>query len=134
MQDKITIRNNITKDEIARNWLPRNTNTQLDEFGEYILLVNFKHYVYSFAKNFGVEVKGEEKNMQTATANNITIINYGVGSPNAALIMDLLSAIKPKCVIFLGKCGGLKDNLTVGSLIVPIGAIRAEIIRNYREK
>lgn len=123
---QVTIRNHMSKEEIVNNWLPRNTGTALNDFGEYILLVNFKHYVYAFAEKFGVVVKGEEKNMQTATYNGITIINYGVGSPNAALIMDLLSAIKPKCAIFLGKCGGLKDSLKPGTLIVPIGSIRGE--------
>lgn len=126
MDTKITIRNHMTKNEIVRNWLPRNTATPLEDWGEYILLVNFKHYVHAFAQKFGVPVLGEDKNMQTATHNNITIVNYGVGSPNAALIMDLLSAINPKCAIFLGKCGGLKDTLKPGSLIVPIGSIRGE--------
>lgn len=116
----------ITKEEITKNWLPRNTDTPLEAFGKYILLVNFKHYVHAFANRFGVAVRGENKNMQTATHDNITIINYGVGSPNAALIMDLLSAIRPECAIFLGKCGGLKQSLTPGEFIVPIGSIRGE--------
>jgi AMP nucleosidase len=40
--------------------------------------------------------------------------------------MDLLSAIKPKAVLFLGKCGGLKKKCKVGDLIVPIAAIRGD--------
>ena len=115
-----------TKEEIVKNWLPRYTATQLDEFGEYILLVNFKNYVEMFAQKFDAEIKGDGKPMQTATAKNITIINFGMGSPMAATIMDLLSAIHPKAVLFLGKTGGLKRKTQIGDLILPIAAIRGE--------
>lgn len=114
-----------TKDEIVENWLPRYTGTPIDEFGEYILLANFINYVELFAKTFDVEIKGAGRAMQTATAQNITIINFGMGSAMAATVMDLLTAIKPKAVLFLGKCGGLKKT-QVGDLILPIAAIRGE--------
>lgn len=116
-----------TKEDIVKNWLPRYTDTPLDKFGEYILLTNFSNYVKIFADLYGVEVRGTSKAMQTATAENITIINFGMGSPNAATIMDLLTAIKPKACLFLGKCGGLRsDKNKVGDLILPIAAIRGE--------
>lgn len=114
-----------SKTEIVENWLPRYTGTPLEEFGEYILLTNFINYVQMFADKFNVEVKGRERAMQTATAENITIINFGMGSAMAATVMDLLSAIKPKAVLFLGKCGGLKKT-QIGDLILPIAAIRGE--------
>lgn len=115
-----------TKKEIVDNWLPRYTGKTLDEFGEYILLTNFLSYVEKFAQRFEVPVVGSDKNMPNATANGISIVNFGMGSPNAATIMDLLSAIKPKGVLFLGKCGSLKKKNTVGDLILPIAAIRNE--------
>ena len=114
-----------SKDEIVKNWLPRYTGTPTEEFGEYILLTNFINYVTLFAEKFGVEVKGTGRAMQTATANNITIINFGMGSAMAATVMDLLSAISPKAVLFLGKCGGLKKT-QIGDFILPIAAIRGE--------
>lgn len=114
-----------TKDEIVENWLPRYTGTPLEQFGEYILLTNFVNYVEWFAQKFNVEIYGMGRAMQTATADNITIINFGMGSPMAATVMDLLLAIKPKAVLFLGKCGGLKKT-QVGDLILPIAAIRGE--------
>jgi len=114
-----------TKDEIVENWLPRYTGTPLEEFGEYIILVNFHEYVNRFALKFGVDVQGMGKAMQCATHQNITIINFGMGSPNAATIMDLLSAINPKAVLFLGKCGGFKKT-QLGDFILPIAAIRGE--------
>ena len=115
-----------TKEEIVNDWLPRYTGVPLNEFGEYILLTNFINYVRMFADKFGVELRGIDKPMQTATANNITIINFGMGSAMAATVMDLLSAIKPKAALFLGKCGGLKKKTQVGDLILPIAAIRGE--------
>lgn len=115
-----------TKPDIVKNWLPRYTGVPLEEFGQYILLTNFINYVEMFAKQFEVPIRGLDKPMQTATANGITIINFGMGSAMAATVMDLLSAIKPKAALFLGKCGGLKHNTRVGDLILPIAAIRGE--------
>lgn len=115
-----------SKEQIVGDWLPRYTGTELNEFGAYILLTNFQNYVDLFAEQFGVEVKGKKRAMQTATYGEITIINFGMGSAMAATVMDLLSAIKPKAVLFLGKCGGLKKENTVGDLILPIAAIRGE--------
>ena len=115
-----------TKQEIVENWLPRYTGMPLSEFGQYILLTNFSNYVSMFAEQLSVEINGKDRPMQTATANNITIINFGMGSPMAATVMDLLSAIEPKAVLFLGKCGGLKKNLSLGDLILPIAAVRGE--------
>ncbi|MFK8101509.1 MAG: AMP nucleosidase [Saprospiraceae bacterium] len=116
-----------TKKEIVENWLPRYTGTALEEFGDYIILVNFSKYVYTFAEWNKVEVKGKDRSMLSATAGNITIINFGMGSPNAGTIIDLLTAVKPKAALFLGKCGGLKSKKNkVGDLILPIAAIRGE--------
>jgi len=115
-----------TKEEIVNNWLPRYTGEKLENFGKYILLTNFSNYVKMFAEWNGVEVVGEGRPMQCATADNITIINFGMGSPGAATITDLLSAIEPSAVLFLGKCGGLKKRNKIGDLILPIAAIRGE--------
>ncbi len=115
-----------TKQEIVYNWLPRYTGMALDKFGDHILLTNFQHYVDLFAEWFDVPVRGLDANMPNATANGITIINFGMGSPNAATIMDLLSAIHPQAVLFLGKCGGLKKKNQLGDLILPIAAIRGD--------
>ena len=115
-----------TKEEIVKDWLPRYTGRPLNGFGKYILLTNFIHYVELFAAKFKVPVEGLDKPMQTATANGITIINFGMGSANAATCMDLLSAVAPKAVLFLGKCGGLKKKTKLGDLILPIAAIRGD--------
>jgi AMP nucleosidase len=115
-----------TKKEIVDNWLPRYTGKKLEEIGQYILLTNFQDYVERFARKFEVPVEGTDKNMPSATAEGITMINFGMGSPNAATVMDLLSAIHPKAVLFLGKCGGLKKKNQLGDFILPIAAIRSD--------
>lgn len=115
-----------TKGEIVNNWLPRYTGKPLNSFGKYFLLTNYNHYIDMFAQWHNVPVEGKDKNMPSATAEGVTIINFGMGSPNAATVMDLLSAVEPNAVIFLGKCGGLKKKNRLGDLIVPIAAIRSD--------
>ncbi|MEN9840749.1 MAG: hypothetical protein RL376_549 [Verrucomicrobiota bacterium] len=115
-----------TRQEIVENWLPRYTGVPLDEFGDYILLTNFQRYVKLFARIHKVSIRGRDKPMPSATAGRITIINFGMGSATAATVMDLLSAIRPKAVLFLGKCGGVKHRAELGDLILPIAAIRGE--------
>jgi AMP nucleosidase len=115
-----------TKEDIVKNWLPRYTGVELEDFGEYILLTNFDNYVVKFADWNEVEIKGLTKAMSSATCDGVTMINFGMGSANAATIMDLLSAINPKAVLFLGKCGGLKAKYQLGDLILPLAGIRGE--------
>ncbi len=115
-----------SKKEIVEDWLPRYTGVELDRFGKLILLTNFDHYLELFCKINGVEKEGVESTMPSAISNGIRLINIGMGSPNAASIMDLLSAVKPQAVLFLGKCGGLKRRSKIGDLILPIAGIRGE--------
>lgn len=115
-----------TKDEIVKNWLPRYTGEKLENFGKYLLLTNFNNYVQLFAEWYDAKIADLYKPMQCVTAGDITLINFGMGSPTAATVMDLLSAIEPQAVLFLGKCGGLKKRNKIGDLILPIAAIRGE--------
>lgn len=115
-----------TKREIVENWLPRYTATALADFGDYILLTNFHNYLESFAEWNNTKITGAERPMPCATANRITMIKFNMGSANAATVMDLLTAIRPKACLFLGKCGGLKKKNNVGDFILPIAAVRGE--------
>jgi AMP nucleosidase len=115
-----------TKPDIVANWLPRYTGMEAEAMSRYVLLVNFQAYVDKFAEMHQAEIKGRNKAMSSCTAGGITIINFGMGSANAATIIDLLSAISPSAVLFLGKCGGLKKKNNIGDLILPIAAIRGE--------
>lgn len=115
-----------TKKEIVENWLTRYTGLDLKEFGKFILLTNFDYYIDRFCSMQGTSIVDDNKPMPCATSEGITLINFGMGSANAATIMDLLSAIHPLAVLFLGKCGGLKKKNKLGDLILPIAAIRNE--------
>ena len=116
----------ISKSNIVEDWLPRYTGAKLTEFGDYILLTNFSKYLEVFAKKYNTEIKGLDKPMPHATTQGITIINFNMGSANAATIIDLLTAIKPKACLFLGKCGGLKKKNKIGDFILPLAAIRGD--------
>ena len=94
-----------TKKEIVDNWLPRYTGSALEDFGQHILLTNFGGYLDVFSRLTGAEIVGRDRPVPSATFDGITMINFGMGSANAATVMDLLSAISPKAVLFLGKCG-----------------------------
>jgi AMP nucleosidase len=115
-----------TKEDIVNNWLPRYTGRALEDFTPYVLLTNFSHYLQMFSDWYQVPIMGKDKPIQTVVADGITLINFGMGSPMAATMMDLLTAINPKAVLFLGKCGGLKRKNAIGDLVLPIAAIRGE--------
>lgn len=115
-----------TKQDIVKNWLPRYTGMQLDAFGNHILLTNFSNYLEKFAEWNGCAIVGKDKAMPCATFGDITMINFGMGSANAATVMDLLSAISPRAILFLGKCGALKEKNRIGDLILPLAGIRGE--------
>ncbi len=117
----------ITKEKITKNWLKRYTGTSPEEFGDWILLTNFQNYVDNFSERFDVPINGVGGPMTSATnKDGLSIINFGIGSANAATVMDLLSAVSPKGVLFLGKCGGLKKSTEIGHFILPMAAIRGE--------
>ncbi len=115
-----------TKEEITSNWLQRYTKTPLKDFGDYVLLTNFNNYIDIFCDEMHIPRPGYGANMRMATAEGISIINFGMGSPNAALISDLLSAINPKACLFIGKCGGVDTNARLGDFLLPIAAVRGE--------
>jgi len=117
----------VSKLDLAKDWLPRYTGMSIDDFGDYILLTNFQNYLLRFADRFSSNVYGDRRPMKASTnGQGLTIVNFGIGSPNAALIMDILTARNPKAVLFLGKCGGLKRSTEIGNFILPIAAIRGE--------
>jgi len=115
-----------TKEEITANWLPRYTGVAAEEMSDFILLTNFNEYLHRFVAMTGGQIVDPHRSMPTAHGQGMTMINFGMGSPNAATVSDLLSIVQPKAILFLGKCGGLKHRTKVGDFILPIGAIRGE--------
>jgi AMP nucleosidase len=113
--------------EYIRQTLERYTNCQLEEICDYVLITNFKQYISRFKEKFQGEYS--EGNFRTIHIKdmNCTMIDYGIGSPQAALLINCLAYLDNlKAVIVLGMCGGIDDTLEVGDFIVPSAAIRGE--------
>ncbi|MFN3874537.1 MAG: AMP nucleosidase, partial [Flavobacteriales bacterium] len=106
-----------TKEEIVSNWLPRYTGVEAADFRKHLLLTNFDNYLDIFCNLTGAHIAARDRAMRVAVADDMAMINFGMGSPNAATLMDLLSAVRPEAVLFLGKCGGLKKKNRLGDMI-----------------
>ncbi len=114
-------------DNYARETLERYTGSPVGDFCSYVLLCNFHRYIKGFAETAGSEIRGNYWSISHDRDNDITIINYGVGSPSAGIIMHCLSFLDDlKGVLILGMCGGIADDLTMGDIILPTASIRDE--------
>ncbi len=113
--------------EYIKQTLERYTNCKLDNFCEYLLVTNFRQYINRFQE----KTKGEfsEGNFRIVNAKdlNCTMIDFGIGSPQAALLINCLAYLDNlKSVVMVGMCGGIDDILEIGNFIVPSAAIRGE--------
>lgn len=126
---------NEKKKKIASDMLERYTGTPASEFRKQIILTNFDHYLQEF-----VRVCGEKNTVSTwgsamrachSKKHDVSIINFSIGSPTAALIIELLSTVDPTAVLLLGMCGGLHRSLKIGDFILPIAAIRGEGVSQH---
>ena len=116
-----------SRDRVGISTLERYTGSNAEDFQPFILLTNFKSYVDDFSERFKVPINhGSVMNASHCHREKISIIDYSVGSPVAALVMELLSFIKPRGVLMLGLCGGLRNEYSVGDFFNPIAAIREE--------
>lgn len=117
----------VTREEIGINLLERYTGSSVSQFQPYILLTNFQKYIDLFADTLNRRIiNGSVMSTCHDEEKGISIINCGVGSPTAALIVELLSFLKPKATLMLGMCGGLRDDYNVGEYFNPAAAIREE--------
>lgn len=113
--------------KIGISTLERYTGSEAADFQPYVLLVNFERYVELFSRISKSRIfEGSVMTSCHWFKEKISIVDYGVGSPTAALIVELLSFIKPKAVVMLGLCGGLRSNQKVGDFFLPVAAIRGE--------
>lgn len=116
-----------SRESIGSEMLERYTGGRKEDFQPYILLTNFHKYVEIFADVYGVKVcQGAAMSCSHDPKQKISVVNYGVGSPVAALIIELLSFVKPRATLMLGMCGGLRDDYAIGEYFNPVAAIREE--------
>lgn len=118
---------NKKKHKIASDMLERYTGSPISHFQKQIILTNFDYYLERFAALFGDErTRGSAMSVVHSVKKNVSIIDFSIGSPNAAIIIELLATTDPKAVLFLGMCGGLHRSLKKGDFILPTAAIRDE--------
>ncbi len=123
-------------DSYARHTLERYTGSSVKDFRSNILLCNFERYVESFAEHTGNEILSGYWDVVHDEERDVSIINHGVGSPSAGIIMHCLSFLDNiNSVLMLGMCGGIEDDCEIGDLIVPTASIRDEgTSRHYLPK
>lgn len=129
---KNLIYRNPGKIQIARDMLHRYTGSPVEEFQRYIILTNFHRYLESFCDVYHCQIKtGSMMQVVHAPQINLSMIDFKMGAPTAALIIELLASITPKAVLFLGLAGGLHRSLVVGDFILPMAAIRDEGVSHH---
>jgi len=126
--DQNLIYANPAKWKIAADMLERYTGTAPEDFKKQIILTNFQHYLDRFATlcDDAYTTEGSAMNATHSESMGVSIIDFSIGSPNAALIIEILATADPKAVLFLGLTGGLHRSLKIGDFILPTAAIRDE--------
>ena len=123
---------NKRKQKIARDILERYTGSSLDQFQKQIILTNFQYYIDRFAViTSGTVTRGSAMSAVHSPKDGVSIINFSIGSPTAALIIECLATINPTAVLLLGMCGGLHRSLKKGDFIIPTAAIRDEGVSHH---
>lgn len=124
---------NLDKRKIAIDILERYTGHRLSEFQDQIILTNFHYYMerFNFLLSDAKYTEGSAFKASSSKRARVTIIEFGLGSAMAALIMEVVAVIEPKAVLFLGMCGAVHPSLKVGDFILPIAAIRAEGVSTH---
>lgn len=117
----------ISETRFARDTLERYAGCPIEDFQSNLILTNFPKYVEYFAKTRGIEiVEGAMFKVAHDPEDDITMLDFKIGSPAAALVVDLCSFLPVKAAILLGMCGGLRRRYKIGEYVVPIAAVRGE--------
>lgn len=117
----------LLQEKIARDTLERYSGSNVSDFQPYILLTNFSRYVHYFAESRGVEVhEGSTFKVAHSPKEHVTILDFKIGSPAAALVVDICSFLPIRAGLLLGMCGGLRRAYHIGDYFVPVASIRGE--------
>lgn len=115
------------EEQIARDTLERYSGSEVKDFQPYLLLTNFPLYVQYFAQSRNIPiVEGSMFKVAHSPKEGISILDFKIGSPAAALVIDLLAHLPIRATLLLGMCGGLRRHYQVGNYFIPIAAIRGE--------
>jgi AMP nucleosidase len=115
------------EEKIARDTLERYSGSPVDDFQPYVLLTNFSKYVHYFAESRNLPIiEGSTFKVAHSPAEKISILDFKIGSPAAALVVDLCAFLPIRAALLLGMCGGLRRRYEVGEYFVPVASIRGE--------
>jgi AMP nucleosidase len=117
---------------IASDSLERYSGSAVSDFQSRILITNFPSYVEAFARKRNLQIlSGSAFSVVHSPTEKITLLNFGLGSPSAALVVELLSFLMPECILLLGMCGGLRRRYQIGDYLIPIASVRGEGTSNF---
>ncbi|MGE3954205.1 MAG: AMP nucleosidase [Parachlamydiales bacterium] len=115
------------QEKIARDTLERYSGSPINKFQNYLILTNFGRYVDYFADTRGLEVfEGSMFKVAHSPEEDISVLDFKIGSPAAALVVDVCAFLPFQAVLLLGMCAGLRRHYRVGDYFVPIAAIRGD--------
>lgn len=113
--------------QIAKDTLERYSGSPAEAYQQYLILTNFPRYVDHFAQTFkSTTYEGAMFKVAHSSELNISILDFKIGSPAAALIIDLCSFLPIYASLLLGMCGGLRSDYAIGEYFVPVGSIRGD--------
>jgi AMP nucleosidase len=113
--------------EIARQTLERYSGCEVAQFHSNLIITNFPRYVEYFAESRGVQVhEGSMFKVAHCPKEEVSILDFKIGSPAAALVVDICSFLPIRASVLLGMCGGLRRRYKVGEYLVPVASIRGE--------
>lgn len=127
-----TTRHSQHEERIARDTLERYSGSLPDLYQDFLILTNFSKYVEYYAETRGLEVyEGAMFQVAHSKEENISILDFKIGSPAASLVADVCAYLPFKAAVFLGMCGGLRHHYSVGDYLVPVAAIRGDGTSDY---
>ncbi len=120
------------EEQIARDTLERYSGSKCEDFQPYLLLTNFPKYVVSFAQRHDLPIiEGSMFKVCHSPKEKITMLDFKIGSPAAALVIDLIAHLPIRSSLLLGMCGGLRRHYKVGDYFIPVAAIRGEATSDF---
>ena len=118
---------NPEKKKLLTDQLERYSGSKKSDFNDLILLTNFSSHLKMFHDQYGDKfTKGSGYSVSHSKKLGISMMNFSIGAPMAAMAMECLSVLDLKTVLFLGIAGGLHRDVKVGDYVLPVAAIRGE--------
>ncbi len=113
--------------QVAKDTLERYSGSPVGEFQPYLILTNFPRYVDQFAATYNTtSYEGAMFKVAHSKELGISMLDFKIGSPAAALVVDLCSFLPIYATLLLGMCGGLREEYRVGEYFVPVASIRGD--------